>query len=206
MADNKPGRKDKPLYAKKFAYLGIKGVRARPNPHQVTTMEAYYPFRGEGNLTGLASLARVKHKRSSIAIKTAATHEVVLTRDTVSDSIETIGDPEVRIAVRFTIYGSTRTLLNNRRSGTAVFFTEHKGEDKFFFVLNWKDALDDPLDEPKTEWGTHEWVKRRLQRSRYPVHQFCREEQGRKVYYVQEASPQELTALTQVLSSVRDIK
>lgn len=192
----------KPLTIKKIRYVGIKKIEERQDPTKIVTMEAYYPFRGEGPQNrGLThSLARVKHRHKTIEILTPATHEIHLAKETITDSIQVIGDYEIPITAMITIYGSTRTILNNRPSGVTVFIHGEGENEAAYFKLTWKDALEDPRTEPND--GTHEQGKRRRERSRYPTENFGRIEEGVKVYYVQKATPQEFTRIIEALKSV----
>ncbi len=189
--------KMKPLYIKKIRYVGIKKLVERPEPFEVTTMENYYPFRGEGPDKGFEhSLRRAASRKKTIKIGIAATHEVHLARDTVTDSIEVTDDPNVDIAVVVNIYGSTRKLLKNRPSGSGIYIHGEENAETAYFVLTWKQALEVPDHKIK------ENSKARRERYRYPTENFNRIEEGCKVYYLQKAEPEEFQAIMQALKSV----
>lgn len=186
------------MYIKKIRYIGIKKLVERPEPYQITCMENYYPFRGEGNSTSLKdSLRRVASRKKTIKIETAATHEVHLAKETVTDSFDVTDDPKVDIAALVNIYGGTRQLLNNRPSGSGIYIHGEGDKEAAYFVLTWKQAMHVPdYKDPKNS-------KKRRERMRYPTENFSRIEEGCKVYYLQKASPEEFTAIMQALKSVK---
>lgn len=197
--DKLRNNKTKPLYTKKVRYVAIRKLIPRDDPFHVSTMENYFPFRGEGGSTGLKdSLRRVASRRKTIEIKLAATHEVHLARDTVTDSMEVLGDPSLDVAAMFNIYGSTRQLLNNRPSGSGIYMVGEGENEAAYFVLTWKQVL--PVPDYKKKGSS----KARRERMRYPTENFCRIEDGAKVYYLQKASPEEFKAIIEALKSVKE--
>ncbi len=191
-------REPKPLYIKKIRYIGIKKLIERPEPYEITCMENYFPFRGEGpqNKGITHSLRRVASRRKTIRIEVAATHEVHLAKETVTDSFDVTNDPTVDIAAIVNIYGSTRQLLNNRPAGSGIYIHGEENKEAAYFVLTWRHAMHVP------DYKNPNNSKKRRERMRYPTENFSRIEEGCKVYYLQKAAPEEFTAIMQALKSV----
>lgn len=194
---NKFGNKPKPLYTKKIRYIAIRKIVERPEPLKIQTMETYSPYRGESEPGEPRPLARYTTRKKTIEIKLAATHEVHLARDTVTDSMDTLNDPTFDIAAIVNIYGGTRTILNNRPSGSGVYICGEGAEEMAYFVLTWKQVL--PIPDHKKLGNTHA----RRERYRYPTENLSRIEDGAKVYYLQKASPEELKIIIETIKSVK---
>lgn len=190
----------KPLYIKKVRYIAFRKIVERPEPYKITAMETYFPFRGEGDLTGKDALRRAATRKKTIDIKIAATHEIHLAADTVTESMNVMADPALDIAAMVNIYGSTRTLLNSRPSGSGVYIHGEGDQEAAYFVLTWKQAL--PMPDHKKERSS----KKLRERHRFPTENFARIEDGAKVYYLQKASPEEFKAILEALKSVKGDK
>ncbi len=120
-----------------------------------------------------------------------ATHEVHLITDTMTDSLVAVGNFNTEIALVTNIYGSTRTLLKNRPSGSGVYV--HGDTDVVYFVMTWKQALAVP------DWRIKENLPKVRERYRYPIDTLSRIENGKKVYYLQIADKEETATILKLL-------
>lgn len=186
----------KPLYTKKTRYIAIKKLVERAEPFKITTMETYYPFRREDH-QNKDPISRVKRRHKTIDIKTAATHEIHLIADTVTASMEAIGDYNINIAAITNIHGDTRTLLNNRPSGSSIYIYGEGDQEAAYFVLTWKQVL--PIPDYKNSANN----KIHRERYRYPIENLSRIEEGCKVYYLQKATPEEFATIMKALKSIK---
>jgi hypothetical protein len=186
--------KVKPLYIRRLRYLAIDKLVERENPNIVPTTEVYYPYKGEGDSTSFRdSLRRQAYRHVIINVNTPVTHEIHLADSTVKASIDLNAVFEIPIAATFSIYGSTRTLLKNRRSGIGAYLHGEGENEVLYYILAWDDVMDNPLKEK--DYKGHEQTVRKLERSRYPTEGFGRIENGKKVHYLQKADPEEYTAV-----------
>lgn len=196
-------QKKETLSVKKRKFVGIHKLETRDRPMEIPSMQRYYPFRGErpgpgitlqkGETRGLRDMARVKSRHVGLPIKSPATHEVHLNADTITAATREVQEPGTQVAVMFNLYGNVRGLLR-RRGGITALITGAEDHEELYYVLQWKDVLDDPFTEPaaRTKEENDDLTKRKLDRSRYPTDTLSRMEQGRKVYYLAQANDDEL--------------
>ena len=201
----KARQKKETLTIKKRKFVGIHKLETRDRPMEIPSMQRYYPYLGEQpgpgiNLTkksersrSLKDLARVKTRHVGLPIKTPATHEVHLNAATITAATREVQEPGTQIGVMFNLYGNVRGLLK-RRGGITAIIAGAENHEALYYVLQWKDVLDDPFREPnpQTKEEALDLIQRKRERSRYPTDALTRTEQGRKVYYLAIATPDEL--------------
>lgn len=199
----KARQKKETLTIKKRKFVGIHKLETRDRPMEIPSIQRYYPYRGErpgpgitlqkGETKGLRDLARVKTRHVGLPIKTPATHEVHLNAATITAATREVQEPGTQIGVMFNLYGNVRGLLK-RRGGITAIITGTEDHETLYYVLQWKDVLDDPFREPnpQTKEEALDLTQRKRERCRYPNDALTRTEQGRKVYYLAIATPDEL--------------
>jgi hypothetical protein len=132
----RPGRlnsrpRQRPLYIKKCQYLAYHKLVSRDTPNNVYETQSY--ITAEGNLST---------RKRALVTAIPIGYEIHLAGPSVTASINSVVEYGIKVTVGFNIYGSTRTLLDNRRSGCLVLLFDaadtQEGEWPFF-VMTWKD-------------------------------------------------------------------
>lgn len=156
---NSRSKKVTPLQIKKVRYVAVHKILPHPTPLAVYTKQAYFePNSGE-----------IRQRQVATKLNKPISHQIHLTKGTLSESFEDIGDNGTNVIILVKLYGSVQTLLNGRRSGTSAYIHEENDVTSVYFIANWKDVLEGaPPDTPLSHI-----------------------EDGHRVYYLQKATDKE---------------
>ncbi len=160
-------------------YLGVHKLIKREDPYIIHIQEAY-----------TIDKLNIHYRKKSYKIEAPATHEIHLTSDTMTSSMDMLHDPKTKIAVFVQIINSHKLLDLIRPRVTGIIFGDDS-EESLYYLMTWKDAMR-IRDTPSRTKGPNQ----------YPTENFKRIEEGHAVYYLSKAPPEALTLVKQALTRI----